>query len=283
MKETKIASVEFTNDSNHNRDPYVIGLFASESCGKTRFGLTGPSGVGFVISELKSYATIAKDAEELGKQVLMPKDQLKLIPPSRKLAAMKDDIERQKFYIQHVKMVEDVAYGLLEHPDVKILVFDKFSHYCVWKEFAVNGMTPKFVKIDNKVYQSKQEVRASITDFINSLSQFGKPIVLNVATKADYEVLDAKGEPARNTWDCGSYYMLGSHCNVIAELERNPFWDMKKSGEKHSWKYGLNIRVCQRNPALEGPDGNPLLRDDEISLPRLIQCIDPNADLEAYL
>lgn len=283
MRETKISGIDFTSDAMVNMDPYIIALFGEENTGKTRFPLSGPDQVAYVPLEMKAYVTLDKDAKEFGKKVLKPKDPMSLIVGERKIGA-KSDVDKQKFYIEHVKLVKDTVFALLEHKDTKIVVIDKFTTLAIWIEYAINGMTPKFVKIGGEVRQSKAEVRQSIIDFVNSLSQYGKTVVLNCAAKGDYEVVDAKGEPLRNTWDCGAFYMLGSHANLVCELTDNPYWDAKKQGEKYSWKYQLNVRRCQKNPGLEGPDGNPLLRDEAITLPGLIQAVEGDAfDVDAWL
>lgn len=283
MKEVKIASVNFTSDTSDNNDPYIIALFGEENCGKTRFPLTGPDPIAYVPLEMKAYVTMDKDSREYGKKVLRPSDPMALIVGERKVGAL-SDVDKQKFYIEHVKKVKDTVFALLEHKDAKVVVIDKFTTLCVWIEYAINGMTPKFVKIDGKVMQSKAEVRQSIIDFVNSLSQYGKTVVLNCAAKGDYEVVDAQGQPLRNTWDCGAFYMLGSHANLVCELADNPYWNPGKTGDKYAWHYQLNVRRCQKNPGLEGPEGNPLLRDDEITLPGLIQAVEgEDFDVEAWL
>lgn len=284
MRETKIGGVSFTGEVTQNNDPYIIALFGEENSGKTRFPLTGPDIVAYVPLEMKTYVTLDKDAKEFGRKVFKPSNPQDLLVPKRRVDSMKDDIERQKFYASHVSKVKDVIYGMLEHDEVKVLVLDKFTTFCAWQEYAINGMTPKFVKIEGKVMQSKAEVRQSIIDFVNSLSQYGKTVVLNCATKGDYDVVDSQGSPLRNTWDAGAFYMLGSHCNLVCETVSNPYWDAKKLGEKYSWKYRLNVRRCQRNPGLEGPDGNPLLSDDEITMPGLIQAVEGDEfDVEKWL
>lgn len=283
MKETKIGGVDFTSESIVNTDPYIIALFGEENVGKTRFPLTGPDPVAYIPLEMKAYVTLDKDGKEFGKKVLKPKDPMSLIVGERKVGPMMD-VEKQKFYIEHVKKVKETIYALLEHKDTRVVVIDKFTTLCIWIEYAVNGMTPKYVKIDGTPKQSKAEVRQSIIDFVNSLSQFKKTVVLNCASKGDYDVVDAKGEPLRNTWDCGAFYMLGSHANLVCELEDNPYHDPGKTGDKYSWKYQMNVRRCQKNPALEGPEGNPLMRDDEITLPSLIQYVEGDSfDVDAWM
>lgn len=276
VREVKVGGVEFTSESVTNTDPYIIALFGEENVGKTRFPLTGPDPIAYVPLEMKAYVTMDKDSKEFGKQVFKPKDPMALIVSERKVGPL-TDIEKQKFYIEHVKKVKETVYALLEHADTKVVVIDKFTTLCVRIEYSINGMTPKYVKVDGKVYQSKSEVRQSIIDFVNSLSQFGKTVVLNCASKGDYDVVDSQGSPVRNTWDCGAFYMLGSHANLVCELSDNAYYDPKKNGDKYAWKYQLNVRRCQKNPRLEGPDGNPLLRDDDITLPRLIQEVEGDA------
>lgn len=274
MKEHKLGGVSFTSEITTNTDPYIIALFGEESSGKTRFPLTGPDTVAYVPFEMKTYVTLDKDAVEFGRKVFKPSNPQDLLVPKRRVDSMKDDIERQRFYEAHLKKVKDVIYAMMEHDEVKVVVLDKFTTFCTWSEYAINGMTPKYVKIDGTPKQSKAEVRQSIIDFVNSLSAYGKTVILNCATKGDYDMVDAKGEPLRKTWDAGAFYMLGSHCNLVCETVSNQHWDAKKTGDKYSWRYRLNVRRCQRNPALEGPDGNPLLSDDEITLPNLIQYVE---------
>lgn len=277
------SNVEFTSDTSNNVDPYIIGVFANEHCGKTRLALTGPSGVGCVITEMKSYVTLDKDSVELGKKIFKPKDPLSLIVNGRHVSGLKDDVERQRFYAAHVKKVEDTVFGLLEHKEVNLVMLDKFTHYCAWVEFAINGMSEKFIKVQGKLYQDKKEVIQHIIDFLNSLSQYGKPVLLLCAAKDDYEVLDSEKKPVRKTWDCGSFKFLGSHANITVELVDNKRWEAGSTDERKAWHWRMNVRRCQKNPGLEGLEGNPLLEDDMISLGNLISTVDPGVDVERWM
>jgi hypothetical protein len=287
MRTEKVGGIEFVSDStSSNTDPWLIGVFADEYCGKTRLALTGPNGVGCVVTEMKSYKTLDKDSAELGKKIFKPKNPLDLIASARKASMLKSDVERQKYYQEVIKNIEDATFGLLEHKEVKIVMIDKFTQYCTWKEFAINGIGENFVKIDGKLVQRKAEVVQGIIDFITSLSQYGKPVLLNCSTKPDFEVLDEQKKPARNTFNAGSFYYLGSHTNLMVELISNPVWEPKAEGarqKKHGWHYRLNIRRCQINPNLEGPEGNPALEDDMIGLASLMQIVEPDVDIEKWM
>lgn len=208
MKETivKIGGIDFTSDTTSNKDPYIIGVFADEHCGKTRLGLTGPSGVGCVVTEMKSYVTLDKDSAELGKKIFKPKDPLALISNSRKVSILASDVERQKHYIALTKNIENATFGLLEHKDVNLVMVDKFTHYCAWKEFAINGIGENFVKIEGKLVQRKAEVVQAIIDFLSSLSQYGKPVLLLCSSKPDWDMLDKDKKPLRNAANCASFY-----------------------------------------------------------------------------
>lgn len=276
-------AVEFTSDTSNNHDPYIIGVFAEEHCGKTRLGLTGPSGVGCVLTEMKSYVTLDKDSREFGKTIFKPKDPMSLIVNPRTVAMKPDDFERQKFYIAHVKKFEDTVYGLLEHKDVNMLLIDKFSHYCGWKEWSINGMNEKFLKVGTQLYKDKREVVQSIIDFMNSLSQYKKPVLLTCASQGDYDMVDKDKKPLRNTWDCKPFKFLGSHCNIVVELVSNKRWNPESEHEDRSWHYGLNVRRCQKNPVLEGPQGALLLKDESIGLANLIAAVDEEASLEDWV
>ena len=282
MKDVKVAGIDFDSAAT-NHDPHIIGVFGDEHCGKTRLALTGPSGIGCVVTEMKSYLTITKDSTEYGKRVLKPTDPMALIASNRKLNAMKSATEQQKYYIELVKRIENVTYALLENPEVRIVMIDKFTAYCHYKEFAVNGMEPNYIKIDGAVRQRKAEVIQGIVDFVNALSEYGKPVMLLCSTRPDFDYLDKDGHPLRNTWNCGSFYYLGSHTNLTVELIDNKFWrpDSKKADER--WHYRLNVRRCQKRPELEGPEGSPLLEDDGITLTNLITMIEPDVDVEAWM
>ncbi len=263
--------------------PPTIGIFGQEHVGKTRFALTLPGPIGFEALEMKSYDTIKKDSVEFGKSVIVPKDPYELIPRTRMISAMKDDSERQQYYIQHVKLIEDNMYRLLERKDVRSGAMDKFSTYCQYKEYAVNGMVDKAKPMSGGLFKPRGELRQAITDFIISLNQFGKPVVLLCAEKPDYDVTDAEGKPARKTWDCNAYPFLGSHCNITCQIETNEKWKEGSSQKDRKWKYRLSVRRCQLNPGLEGPSGNPLLHDDEISYPALMQAINPDVDVDTLI
>ena len=280
VKVTKIGSLEFTSENTTNNDPYIIALFADENCGKTRFCLTGPDGVGCLPLEMKAYVTLDKDSQIFGRRIFKPKDPKDLLVPTRKVQAM-TPVDQQKFYKAHVEKIKNAAYALLEHKDVNLLMIDKFTTFCQLIEFAVNGVTDPTINVNGSYFKPRGEMNQNIIDFIGSLSEFGKPVILTNASKPDYDVLGPDKKPLRATWDGFKY--LGSHCNIVCELRDNKFWDPKKSGEKFEWHYELAVRRCQKNPDLEGPIGNPLLRDESIMLPQLIQAVDENVDLSKWM
>lgn len=276
MKEVKIGGIEFDEDLG-NSDPYIIGSFGPEGTGKTRLPITGPELIGFIPLENKSYFTITKDATEMGKRVLKPKDPQALIVDPRKIYDYDDD-KLKKFYQDQVKRVTDTIYGMLAHPDVKVVVVDKFGQLSHWIEFAVNGMKGKFKKIKEQVIQDKSESNQEIIDLINSFSKFKKPVILTHACKDEF--LNDK-RSGRQTWD--GFKFLGSHCNVILEHKTNIKWDPASDDEDKNWQFSVSVRKCQRNPSLEGPQGQNLLKDSDILLARLIQEIDPGADIEEWM
>jgi hypothetical protein len=283
--ETKIGNIKVATRSKVKRGK-VIALFAAENCGKTRFCLTGKGKIGCVPLEMKAYPTLEKDAIEMGKDIIVPEDPFELIVQMRKVSAMDSEHKQQLFYMEHVKKVQEYTYSLLETKDVNTVMIDKFTTYCIWQEYATNGMQEKYIKVEGKVFKARGELNQTISDFLNSLSQFGKTVILTNATKDDYDVLGSDGKPMRQTWE--SFRYLGSHVNLVCELVDNKYWDPnKKANEtqlaKHGWHYGLNIRRCQDDNMMEGPQGQMLLTDDQISLPNLIVAVDKNADIEQYI
>lgn len=274
MREIKLGNVEF--DSNlDNSDPYIIGVFGAEGSGKTRFALTGPEVIGCVPLEMKSYKTITQVCSESGKTVFKPKDPMSLLVPLRKVNALNEQGARE-WYKKHVAKVNEVVYGMLEHPDVRIVMIDKFTTYVTWVEFAINGMSGKYIRIKDKVYVDKKESNQEIIDVINSWSQYKKPVVLTNSERAEY--INDK-DTGRTVWEGFKY--LGSHTNLAVHLESNALWKPGSSDAGKSWHFRLNVRKAQGASHLEGPDGNPLLVDDMVSFGELIINIDPTADVES--
>ena len=275
MNVIKLGNIEFDGELT-NTDPYIIGVFGAEGTGKTRFALTGPEVIGCVPLEMKSYKTIAEVCGETGKKVFKPKDPMSLMVPIRKVEAM-EDVKAQAWYKEHLKKVNDVIYAMLEHSDVRTVMIDKFTTYCTWVQFAVNGMTgKKFMKVKDKVFQDNKELYQEIIDVMNSFSQYKKPVILLTAEKEEY----ANDKPTERKISDGFKY-FGSHTNVLIHLENNKFWKPKIAESK--WKFRLNVRTCQGATHLEGPEGNPLLTDEEINYPNLIMAIDPNVNTDTLI
>lgn len=289
MIETKVGGIKVATKSKVKRGK-IIALFAEENCGKTRLCLTGKDQIGCCPLEMKAYPTLEKDAAELGKTIVVPEDPYELIVRLREVSALKTEHEQQLFYIKHVKKVQEYIYSLLEAKDVNTVMIDKFTTLCIWFEYMVNGMTEKYVKVEGKVYKARGELNQTISDFLNSLSQFGKTVILTNAIKPDYDVVDSQGKPTRNTWE--SFRYMGSHVNLVCEMVDNKQWDPVKGNspslaqelkDKHNWHYGLSIRRCQDNPLMEGPQGQLLLKDESITLAQLIALTDEKADIEDYM
>lgn len=284
MHEVKIGGVEFTG-SRSDTDPYIIAAFGYEGSGKTRFGLTGPEVIGVIALERKSYFTVQKDAIDMGKRVLLPKDPdafiinpriaHKLATPKTRMDKDKEEADRnlRQYYRDHVNRVKEATYGLLEHPDVRVVVIDTFGQLCTHVECAIHGFEKQFIKVEGKLYQDKRESNQEIIDFINSLSPFGKTVILVHKAKDEYS---KAGPTGRSTWD--GFKFLGNHTNVMVEFESNRKWNPNSENEDYQWHWRMNVRKCQKNPVLEGPDGNPLLMDEMIGYAGLITAIDPNAD-----
>ena len=267
MQAIKLGNIEFDGNLD-NTDPYIIGVFGAEGTGKTRFALTGPEVIGCIPLEMKAYKTISEVAGELGKRVYKPKDPNTLLVPIRKVNNM-DDATAKKFYREHLKRVNDVIYAMLESADVRTILIDKWTTYVTWVQFAVNGMTgKKIIKIGDKMYQDNKEFNQEVIDIMNSFSQYKKCVILTNSEKLEY----ADDKPTNRMTNEGFRY-LGSHTNVLVHLESNKFWKPKDEGTS-KWKFRLNVRTAQGATHLEGPEGNPLLLDGDVSIPNLIYNIE---------
>ncbi len=292
MKAVNVGGVELTDQPQDSQDPYIIGTFGGEGTGKTQFPLTGPELVAVVPLERKSYFTIEKYERETGKRILRPKNPDVMIVNMRKATQLemqvkavkteKDketaDLALRKYYRNYVERIKDVTYGLLEHSDVRLCCIDTFGQMCSLIDSALYGFSDKFIKVEGKLYKDRREYNQEIIDFLNSLSSYHKSIVLTHKMKDEY----GKGGPTgRGTWE--GFKFLGNHTNVICEFSSNKKWNPSSEDESKSWHWEMNVRTCQRNPQLEGPDGNPVLRDESISFAGLIMAIDPEADVSELM
>lgn len=280
MKEYKVgldkSPITF-DDGPIAEDNYIIASFGPEGSGKTKFYLSGPGPIGVVPLENKAFKTLSKDGQEMGKRIIKPRDPHALIVDPRKLYG-KDDAALKTFYTDQVERTVHTIFGLLDHKETVLVAVDKFGQLCRWIEFSVNGMSGKFKKIKDKVIQDKGESNQEIIDLLNAFSKYKKPIILTHACKDEFVNDNRSG---RQTWE--GFRFLGSHTNVLIEHRTNLKWDPNSDDEARSWQFSLSVRKCQRNPSLEGPEGQDMLKDGEVALPMLVQRIDPGADLDAWM
>lgn len=288
MKEKKIGGLSVGTTATRSVNTWVIALFGYDTCGKSKLALTAPAPIGYAPLETKAFPTIRKDGDEAGVEVIRPTNEMELLMNPRKVSMTigktpaETDTLRQQLYIEHVRKVEEYIYGLAEEDEIRSIVIDKFTTYCNWVELSINGMQEKVIKIQGQYYKDKKESNQHIVDFINSLGHYGKPVILINSSKGDYDgPMDAEKKPVRNTWEGFKY--LGSHCNAVVEVFTNPYWDPDKNGVKYDWHYGLHVKRSQTKPELEGPDGMMLLKDDSITLPRLMKKLDPDFDPEFWM
>ena len=294
MKEIKLGNVQFT-ESNDSSTPYIIGTFGPEGSGKTRLPLTGPEVIGFIPLERKSYATIMKDAKELGRRVWQPKDPESLIVSMRKakqLGTVKGEAKTQtameaeeneandrlrKYYRECADRIYDCTYAMLENTDIRTVVIDTFTQFCTIIDSACYGFKTKYIKIKSQTYQDRREYNQEIIDFLNSLASYKKHIILTHRQKDEYK----NDKVWRKTFDGFKY--LGNYTNILAQMETNPNWNPNSDDESKLWHYALSVRTCQNNPQLEGEDYRRFLTDDNITFTNLILSVDPDTDPETLV
>jgi hypothetical protein len=286
MKEVNLGGTQFTTTAQAE-DFYIVLSFGPEGGGKTRFPITGPEVIGYIPFERKTYSTLRKDGEALGKTIWMPKDPESLIVNPRKaklLSVPKSASEKEretanmairKYYREYVDRAMDAIYAMLEHPDVNLVCIDTFTQMCSIIDSALYGFEDKFIKVEGKLYKDRREYRQEIIDFMNSLSNYKKHVILIHRQKDEY---GKNGPTGRKTWE--GFAQLGHYCKIIIHHETNPKWNPEANDESRSWHYALNVRTCQDQPYLEGPAGYRFLKDDEIGFPQLIMNVNPDVDIE---
>ena len=258
MKEIKLGGTEFTSQSSAKLGYYIIGSFGGEGTGKTRFPITGPEVIGFVPLERKSYATIEKDAAELGKVVWKPKDPERLIVNPRKanlLSVPSNQTEKAKdeannklraYYRDYVNRCYDATYAMLEHPDVRMVVIDTFTQFVSIIDSAIYGFEDKFIKVEGKLYKDRREYNQEIIDFLNSLSNYQKHVFLLHRHRDEY---NKSGPTGRKIWE--GFKFLGNYCNILIHHESNPKWDPDNEDESRQWHFALELygRARMRVPS----------------------------------
>lgn len=297
MKAIKLGNVEFT-ENVESSNPFIIGVFGPEGSGKTRLPLTGPDSfnvIGFVPLERKSYATIKKDAAILGKRVWTPKDPDTLIVNMRKASllaapdlanaktdkAIKDaeddaNDKVREYYRSKVDAIYGAVYAMLEHPEVDLVVIDTFTQFYGVVNCAHYGFKTKYMKIKDKTFQDHRECNQEIIDFLNSVPQYNKHVILTHRERDEYdnELNKATG---RKVWEGFKY--LGNYTNLLIHLESNPKWKSGSSDPTRKWHFAASIRTCQNNIDLEGDDGFRMLKDDDVTLETLLSMVDPEFGL----
>ena len=187
------------------------------------------------------------------------------------------------YFRDHLNRVNDAMYALLDHGEVRVLCVDTFGQYTNHVKFATYGYEDKLIRVGGKLVKSFGEMNQELIDLLNSFSRYGKHVVLCHKPKDEYEGKgDASKPTGRLTWEGFKY--LGNHTNVVIEHEVNPKWDPNSADEKKSgWHWRVNVRRCQRNPELEGPNGVGVLTDEMVTLAGLVSVIDPEADVGELL
>jgi len=294
MHEIKLGNVQFT-ESNQSSTPYIIGTFGPEGSGKTRLPLTGPEVIGFIPLERKSYATIMKDAAELGKRVWQPKDPESLIVSMRKAKqlgtvaglakteAAKEAEENEAnnrlraYYREYADKIYETVYAMLENADIRTVVIDTFTQFCTIIDSAIYGFKTKYIKIKTQTYQDRREFNQEIIDFLNSLAAYKKHIILTHRQRDEYK----NDKVWRKTWE--GFKFLGNYTNLLVHHESNPEWNPNSNDESKLWHYGLTVRTCQNNPQLEGAEFKRFLTDENISFANLIMAVDPEIDTDSIM
>lgn len=275
MKERK---VEFLQDFS-NSIGYAIGSFGRYGSGKSRLGVTGPDITGIIPIDKKTRRTVETVMKEMGKvygrNILMPPENFIEYVNPFKAEAMEEE-EAKRFYQERVDRIKDVAHSLLNNKDVRLIVFDTFEEYYKNMLYAFYGKKgSKFKKTDkDRTYQDRSEANTDCHDLIRALS--AKPLLLTNTSKEEWYKDKVTG---RDIWD--GFKNLGYSCEAMIEHQSNSSYI--PDDENTGWKFRLNVRGCQANFILQGPEGNPLLEDDMITFANLAMAVFPESDPEMFI
>jgi len=235
-------------------DALAIGLYGQQGSGKTRFCCTAPDPIGFIALDRKARKTVMKTASELGKTVVMPTDDFIRVANPQALASMQIDAA-MKHYRAHVDQIKLAAFKLYSHKDIRTIVIDTGSQ--LWEDmmFANYGRNQRVMPRD------RGPVNQEMIDLLNALS--GKNLI--ITHKAD-EIWTGDGDKAKPSgkFKHAGFRHIEYHINVMAEM----VCDERKSRDDEG-RFYMNVKMCQDNPDIQGPNGTKLLIDEEISFPML--------------
>ena len=290
MNEIKLPSpskkeVSFVSQFGLSRANLVLGSCGLDGAGKTRLGVTGPRITGIIPTDRKTRKVVEHVMKELGKEfgrdILMPTEgHLPTAKPTA-LALMNED-DSKVFYQGYAVAIEEAAWAMYDHQEVRMIVVDQFAQYCSAVEWATYGRKGhKVLRVGTELYKDYKESNQRIVDFISSLS--GKVLLLVHRAKAEYN----KGGKAtgRMTWAEG-YRNLGNEVDVLIHQERNLKYNPEfQDDEDRGWQYGVNVNTCNLQPHLQGPDGlhkNTGLRDDMINMNSVLGLTFPDLNTDAW-
>jgi hypothetical protein len=293
LKEFKLGNIQFTDTAIQAKsDPYIIGSFGAEGTGKSRFPLTGPEVIGYIPLERKTYKTVMKDAEELGKRMILPKDHEAFVVNLRKANILSSEAASKEknpakasevsnevlktYYRDYLNRIYDAVYAMLAHDDIRLVVIDTFTQMCNIAYSALYGDEDKVIRIGTKIYKDRRDYRQEMIDFLNSLSSYHKHIILTHREKDEY---NEAGQTGRKIWE--GFPFLGNYTNLLIHHESNKKWNPSSEDTEKQWHYAMTVRTCQLNPVLESGEYKRFWKDEEITFQNLITAVDPDVDMDS--
>lgn len=256
-------------------DAIALAIFGEKGSGKTRFACTAPSPIGFIPLERKSRRTVAKWAETLDKQILMPDQDFIRVANPMQIASLKVDCSKsltvdcakpqpvccsKHYYRWHVDTIKRAAFELYNHPDINSIVLDSGTQ--LWEDmlFAEFGRSQRIMPRD------RGAVNQEMTDLLNALS--GKHLII---THHSTEIW--KNDKPTGNCDAKGFSHIGYHVSGMVELVNDPNKGMDDDG-----RFYINVPLCQENPDIQGKAGKKLLMDWDITFQNLAALMHPGTE-----
>lgn len=274
--------IEFIELTGDEQDKFSIASRGGQGTGKSRLAATMPDPIGVIPLDRKTRATVAKISKELGKKILIPKEDFIRVGNPMQLAMMQDDCGKSKkmefgsvmpdccsshFYRWHVNRIKEAAFKFAEMPDKKCksIVIDTGSQLSQDVLFACYGRTQKIMPRDRGMYNEEMK------NIIDSIS--GKHLLI---THKEKEIW--KNEKPTDETRASGFGEIGYHVNVeIRHYRGKPV--SQDDGSK--WKpFLIDIDQCQANAALVGE--RKALEDEAISFQQLAMLVYPDSDSDAW-
>lgn len=293
--------IEGFNTSSNQAEKlnYVTVVHGPEFSGKTRFALTGPKPMGWLVNDPKTLDTIDKDIHDLGldpEEILVTDNMSRLdnvmsiettIKSAKDLESSKQLQETMEAYRNHLNRMKTRALALARHPEIVCCVIDSgtitYEDVC----YALCGRTSQIPPLVRPAINREFLDIIQIMAGAKTLKGRRKHLIITARTKEIYI-----GDQKSGRFEPEGCSKIGYFVKNVIELRRvNDKKDLNnlnaalaQRGEKApaDTKYYMNLQSSLRNPRLASQQGKGILLDDTITYPNIMGMVYDQVDPDEW-